>query len=146
MNFNLQIIWYNKVMGDLSVLDVSDLLDDITGTSPSSVGGEPAAPPSVDSPPTEGHRWALDCYWAYSEMGGRPNKAKAGSPARYALWQMANKDPGTFVTEIMPKAMNLLDKARAKNSDSENIAKAEKKAILKLQELLKSAVEESRYE
>jgi hypothetical protein len=135
-------------MGDISVLDVDSLLDDITGPKPpDALADDPAgaSPLSVDIPPTEGHRWALDCYWAYENMGGRPNKAKAGTPARLALWSMANKDPGAFVMDIMPRAMALLDKARAKSSDGDMVVRKENKKIAELQEILRGAIEESRY-
>lgn len=133
-------------MGGISVLDVDSLLDDITGTTPpDALGDDPSVvPPSVDIPPTEGHRWALDCYWAYENMGGRPNRAKAGSAARFALWTMANKDTGAFVMDIMPRAMALLDKARAKNTDADSVVRKENKKIAELQETLRAAIEESR--
>lgn len=130
-------------MEDISVLDVNSLLDDITGTPPSSVG-EPVDAPLADSAPTEGHRWALDCYWAYENMGGKPSRAKAGTAARFALWQMANKDTGAFVMDIMPRAMALLDKARAKSNDSDSVVRKENKKIAELQEILRGAIEESR--
>lgn len=132
-------------MSDISVLELDALLDDITDTTlPPVPAGEPPAPADL-APPTEGHRWALDCYWAYENMGGRPNKAKAGTPARLALWSMANKDPGAFVMDIMPRAMALLDKARAKSSDGDMVVRKENKKIGELQEILRLAIEESRY-
>lgn len=137
-------VCYNKFMEDLSVLDVESLLSDITGSNPPSntSQGDEVAP--ADNAPTEGHRWALDCYWAYENMGGKPSRAKAGTAARYALWQMANKDTGAFVTDIMPRAMALLDKARAKNTDAESVVRKENKKIAELQETLRAAIEESR--
>lgn len=132
-------------MADISVLELDSLLDDITDTTPPNVPVEPTGAPSDSSVPTEGHRWALDCYWAYENMGGKPSKAKAGTAARFALWQMANKDTGAFVSDIMPKAMALLDKARAKNTDTESVVRKENKKIAELQEILKDAIEESRY-
>lgn len=130
-------------MSDLSVLDVESLLSDITGTPPSSVENSAEPAPLVDGP-TEGHRWALDCYWAYENMGGKPTRAKAGTAARFALWQMANKDTGIFVMDIMPRAMALLDKARAKSSDTDMVVRKENKKIAELQEILRGAIEESR--
>lgn len=101
------------------------------------------ATPEVTSYAREAYAWAEDSFWAFENMGLKMTKAKAGSPARHAMWKYAKDNPDQFLGQVLPKAMALLEKARAKEGDTDEIIRAETKSIAELRNLLKAAVEES---
>lgn len=99
--------------------------------------------PEVTSYARESYAWAEDSFWAFENMGNKMTRAKAGTAARHALWKYAKDNPDQFLGQVLPKAMALLEKARAKEGDTDEIIRAETKSIASLRKLLKAAIVES---
>lgn len=99
--------------------------------------------PEVTSYARESYAWAEDSFWAFENMGNTMTKKKAGSASRLAMHKYAKNNPDQFLGQILPKAMTLLEKARAKEGDTDEIIRAEQKSIAELRKLLKMAVEEA---
>jgi len=89
------------------------------------------------------YAWALDCDWVWQNLGGKMTRDKAGTPARWALWQYAKKDMDKFIQQIMPKAMTLLEKALDKEGDTDVIIIKERKNIATLKQILSDALIEA---
>lgn len=90
----------------------------------------------------EEYAWARDIFWVYENLGKRVTKASTTS-GRYVLWQHANRDKHGFITQMMPKAMALMEKARERQGDDITIIQKERKEIAELQALLKDAIKEA---
>jgi hypothetical protein len=88
------------------------------------------------------YAWALDCDWVWRNLGGKMTREKAGTAARWALWQNAKKDMDKFIA-LMAKAMPLLDKALDKEGDADIVAVKEKKQIKELKQILADALVEA---
>lgn len=88
------------------------------------------------------YAWALDCDWVWRNLGGKMTRAKAGTAARWALWQSAKKDMDKFIA-LMARAMPLLDKAMSKEVDTDAIVAKERKSIAQLKQILADAMEEA---
>jgi hypothetical protein len=119
---------------------MADQIDDLF----SDILDKPVADvPEVTSYARESFAWAEDVFWCFENLGGSMTKKKAGSNARHALWTYAKNNMDQFMGQVLPKAMQLLEKAKAKEGDSDEIIRAETKSIASLRKLLKLAVEES---
>ena len=118
--------------------------------APGLVPPVPAAPP-VDDLALAGYvqeslRWAMDVYWVFENHSGRVTKAVAGTSSRWGLYQYAKKNMDQFMGQLVPKAMVMIEKARAKMGDPDEIVVEEKKGIADLKRILIDAVKESRGE
>lgn len=123
----------------------TDALDDALEslTTPKVATTESTLPEPTSGTHREGYVWMQDCFWVYENLGSKITRAKSGTPARWALFQMAKKDTGYFMMQILPKALLLLEKAREKGADGDMVVKEEEKEIRSLQKLLKEAVKEA---
>ena len=90
----------------------------------------------------EGYAWALDAFWAYEHLGERLTKQKVGTAARWAMYQYARKESDKFLGTILPRAMQLLEKAREKEGDDQQVVEAERKGLTELRRILKEALAE----
>jgi hypothetical protein len=117
--------------------DIDDLLDAIDD-APAAPAEDIAVQIELDS-----LSWARDVYFVYAHIGEKLTKAKAGTGARYALWDYAKKNTADFISNMLPKAMVILDRQKAKGSDDETISAAETKSIKEIQKLLAAAVKEA---
>lgn len=121
--------------------DIDDLLDlALTGAT------EPEATRDNFAPEREGYQWAVDVFWVYEHLGDRISKEKAVSSGRYAQWKWAQENIDSFVGQLLPKAMGILEKARAKQGDNELIEAEEKKDIAAMTRMLARAVAEATQE
>lgn len=93
----------------------------------------------------ESFGWAADVYWVYRHLGEKPSKVVAGGlNGRYQLWKHARASTQKFIEQMLPKAMLLLEKAKAKQDDGvDAIMEEEGKSIRKLQRILKAAILEA---
>lgn len=131
--------------------DYLDALDNLF--APAKPAEKPEQPEAQPVAPTqqleldivrESYAWAVDVFWVYQRLGQKPSQAAAGGKnGRYALWVEARKDPFKYTNVILPKAMMLLDKARAKEGDSDEVEAIEAKDIAKMKATLKAAVREA---
>lgn len=111
--------------------DVNSVADEVLGGTSQATAVEEGIP-----------MWATDAVWVYEHVGGRPTKAKAGTPSRFELWKWAKEDTSRFMA-FLQKATALLEAIRDGNSDTD-MEKAERKSIQKLRDILTVAVEESK--
>lgn len=129
---------------------ITDLLAEAVSEKPL----QPASTPLIHDIPVdatnaataglrEGHAWAIDAFWAYENLGEKMTRQKAGTSARWAQWQSARKDTGYFLMQILPKAMQLLERARDKGADADMVEREERKEIAKMQRVLKEAIKEA---
>lgn len=89
-------------------------------------------------------KWARDVMWAADNIDTAKNKmtkAKAGSAARYNYYLLGKENPKDLLVNLVPKAINIIDKS--KPSEGSDIDMAENKSIAELEELLKMAIAES---
>lgn len=114
-------------MGD----EFSDLLDQ---------GGGPEPTGELER---SSYSWAEDVYWVYEHLGDRVNRSTAGNAGRYALWKNAKADVDKFITQMMPRAMSLLEKSLDKEVDDAVIIRREKKNIAELENILADALVEA---
>jgi hypothetical protein len=107
---------------------------------PPSAADTPLAGPDLFS--REEYSWARDIFWVYENLGKKVTKVAAGS-SRYVLWQHANRDKHGFITQMMPKAMALMEKARERQGDDITIIQQERREIAELQAVLRDAIKEA---
>lgn len=106
-------------------------------------------PPVMDDPTIraiyerEGNAWALDVFWVYEHLGSRMTRKEAGTAARWGLYQFAKKNTENFMGQVLPKAMVLLEKAREKAGDPDELIIEEKKGINELRRILTAAIAEA---
>jgi hypothetical protein len=125
-----------------------DLIGDAEGTI------SPPPPAPAHDPNTirsiyerESYAWALDVFFVYEHLGTTAKAAKATkefTAARRALLQHSKDDMNNFMGQLLPKAMQLLEKANEKNGDLDTVVAEEKKEINKLRQTLRAAIEEAK--
>lgn len=124
-------------------------------------GGEPASvdglfpapknedPASVEPPAADDTqfalKWAQAVMWAADNLD-MPKKAmtrqKAGSALKYNLYLLGKDDLRQLHGNLVPRALNILDKHR--NPEGGEVARAEDRNVEELTAILKQAIEESR--
>lgn len=122
--------------------------DKIDEAIESALADAPEESPKVEEYPVqtserEGYAWASDVFWVYDHLGDRVSRERAPNSGCYATWKWAKKNLDDFIGQMLPKAMNLLERARDKSSDEDIIQDEEKRAIAEMQRLLKRAVAEA---
>lgn len=106
-------------------------------------------PVSVDPPDDEDTKfvvtWARAVLWAVDHVDVKKSqmtKTKAGSALKYNMYLLGKDDLRELHVNLVPKALNILDKN--KNPEGGDIAAAEEKDCDELEVILKQALEESR--
>lgn len=121
----------------------------------------PKLPESAAMPTTADDRispasWAQDVLWAAERINlkslhpntegkrGRPNTScPAGiSVSRFALWQFGRDNPKDMMTNLVPKALAIVQKNTARDDD-EAIAAAEEMEVSKMRKTLELALVEA---
>lgn len=87
--------------------------------------------------------WAHSILWAAKNVGnGRMSRAKAGSQAKFAMWEFGRENTKELMVNLVPKAMMILDKNKKPEEQAE-LEAAERKSIAELEELLEGAMKEA---
>jgi hypothetical protein len=123
---------------------MADSLELNVDDSALTVEAEPSSVSESDATPvSDTLDWARDVYWASENMGGRLSKKAAGTGRRYALWQYATTNTKDFIGQMLPKAMQIRDRAMAKNSGDGEGDGDEIRDINQLKIFLRNVVRES---
>lgn len=85
--------------------------------------------------------WARDVMFVYANLSTRVHKEDV-TPSRYSLhrWASDEKNMEKFLSTMVPKATDMLQKARSKDAGTDEAEKLEHRAISELQALLDAAV------
>ena len=88
--------------------------------------------------------WAQDVMFVYANLSATVRKEDV-TPSQFALhrWASDDKNMDKFLTGMVPKATDMLQKARVKEGGNEEAEKLEHRAIAELQALLDAVVTES---
>lgn len=144
-------------------MDADDLIGDVLD-GPVASDGIPADDPPTDCGPEveltparaddpaakfdytrESYSWAQDVFYVYDHLGATAKEVKTFSDARRALHKHAKSNMDSFMGQLVPKAMQLYEKAREKHGDGDNIIAEEKKGIVQLRQILVAAIEEAKH-
>ena len=87
--------------------------------------------------------WARAVMWAAERVNVKRLSVKqAGSASLHAMWQFGRDDPKALMVQLVPKALNILDKNRG-DGPGADVVDAEMRSVKELQELLAGALAES---
>ena len=126
-----------KVVAKTPPIDINALLDETVAEVVD------RAPRDTDTPTGETLRWATDCYWVAENLDERMSKTKAGTTFRFALWKHARENMDTFIGQMLPKAMAILDRQMSKNTDDGALVKHEDKGVAELERILRGVIHEA---
>lgn len=88
--------------------------------------------------------WCKAVLWATENMNDDSmTLGKAGSNLRFSMWQSTKKYSKEMLIQLMPRALQILDRNKDDGSTAE-AADAERKSVAELRELLAGAIEESK--
>ncbi len=88
--------------------------------------------------------WCKAVLWASEHMHDKSMTVeKAGSNLRFSMWQSAQKYSKELLIQLVPKALQIIDRNKDDGSSAET-ADAERKSVAELKELLAGAIEESK--
>ncbi len=123
--------------------------EELLGSAP----GAPDSPDEFEEPPddkpidpddTAALTWCRAVVWASENMHEKKmTEKKAGSKIRYSMWQSSEKYPKEMLIQLVPKALQILDRNKDSGTSAET-ADAERKSVVDLRELLAGALEESK--
>ena len=110
------------------------------------------APIDTEQPPTDetvdlddqaALTWCRAVIWASGNMhDDNMTLKKAGSKLRYSMWQSTKKYSKEMLIQLVPKALQILDRNKDDGTSAETEA-VERKSVADLKELLAGAIEES---
>lgn len=87
--------------------------------------------------------WAHSILWAAKHSGvAKMSRAKAGSQAKFAMWEFGRENTKELMVNLVPKAMMILDKNKKPEEQAE-LEAAERKSIGELEDLLAGAIKEA---
>lgn len=91
-----------------------------------------------------GLTWANDVMFVYANLSAKVEHGTVPH-GQYALhrWASDEKNIDKFLTTMVPKATDMLQKAKSRESESDESVKLEHRAISELQALLDQAIDES---
>lgn len=120
------------------------LADLIASESPNVPPPRPVAEQPLDALGTpEEYTWAKDVSFVYYNQTTTVKDSKKWPPGRQGLLKVLKSDPTHFMSVIMPKAITLLEKARAKTGDDVDVIRKERRQIAELQQILRDATDEA---
>lgn len=86
--------------------------------------------------------WAQAILWAAEHIKtNRMTKGTAGSVLNWSLWQFAREEPKVFLTQLVPKALGILESNKGGLKGEQD--KAEQLEIADMEDLLAGAIAES---
>jgi len=88
-------------------------------------------------------RWAAENLSAPHRGKGAMNAKKAGSELNFSVWKVGKDNGSAFMQNMVPRALQILDKHSGSTVGDEELAKAEEAPIAELEDLLKRYVEAS---
>lgn len=104
----------------------------------------PAAEVPMDALGTpEEYTWAKDVLFVYNNQTTPLKKSKTWTPGQQGLLKVLKQDNTHFMSMIMPKAITLMEKARAKVGDDYDVIRKERREIAGLQQILRDAIDEA---
>ena len=120
--------------------------EELIGAVPDSQGDfeQPPAENSIDPDDKAAMTWCRAVLWASEHMHDKKMTVeKAGSKLRYSMWQSAQDYSKEVLMQLVPKALQILDRNKDDGTTAE-AADAERKSVVELKELLAGAIEESK--
>lgn len=127
--------------------------EELLNSVPGLQSGIEQPPVDIEQPPVDNNMdpddkaaltWCRAVLWAADHMHDDDMTVeKAGNKLRFSMWQSAQKYSKELLIQLVPKALQILDRNRDDGSTVEANA-AERKSVQELKELLAGAIEESK--
>lgn len=127
-------------------LDAGATREELIDSVPSLQGDfeQPPVENNIDPDDRAALTWCRAVLWAAENMNeSKMTLGKAGSKLRYSMWQSAKEYPKELLIQLVPKALQIIDRNKDDGTSAESDA-AERKSVQELKELLAGAIEESK--
>lgn len=103
--------------------------------------------PEDDDVDTSAVEWARAVMWALKNISRKGmTPSKAGSRLRYSLWRIGREDEGRFSCSMVPKALDIIEKAKAAQAAAGLVDTPEEVAVKEIDELIEAAIEEAKHQ
>ena len=114
-------------------------------TSEEDVFEQPPAESNIDPDDKAALTWCRAVLWAAEHMNEKKmTERKAGNKLRFSMWQSAQDYPKELLIQLVPKALQIIDRNKEDGSTAEAVA-SERKSVAELKELLAGVIEESKF-
>ncbi len=101
------------------------------------------ADPLADPLEADTLEWAKDVMWLRNNLNATKAQAKKWSGFRFALWEYAKLNTADYVSQMLPKATQIIERAKAKAPDASVVDEAETKSIAEIRKILDAAIKEA---
>ncbi len=114
-------------------------------TSEEDVFVQPPPESNIDPDDKAALTWCRAVLWASEHMNDKNmTEGKAGSKLRFSMWQSAREYSKEMLFQLVPKALQIIDRNKEDGSTAEAVA-SERKSVAELKELLAGVIEESKF-